>query len=327
MQTLQPGTRLRDRYRIAELVGTISPVETLYRIDDERFSTVWAMREIDASRVSGDALERAAASFERESAFYEGLRHQGMAQVVDHWLDRDAGRAYVVSEWADGGSLSDRIRKHPQGLPLDQVVDLGSKTLDVLYFFHTGAEHTPYRVLSPSTVWLTSDDEIKLVDFALATSFDPKRAAGNAYRFGQPGYVSPEHAAGGPPDLAMDTFAAGALLHYMATGRDPALHEGEGFPPPSELRKEVTASLSDVIMKALNKDPKQRYHDIGGFKHDLMAVAEEFAPDESPSAGATPSTRTFQAAAPAETKKGCGGAALLVLALLLAPIVIYLANM
>jgi len=269
-----------ERYRVEEVVER-DVLAVGYRVHDLKFSATWYLQQIDAS--SGD-LD----GFTAHAARLAQLRHPGLAQVVDHWVA--APHAYVVREWVEGESLADRIGRHPQGLPLEQVVDLGSKVLDVLYFLHTGYDPLAFGVLSPRTVWVGEEDETKLVDFGL------------------PAFFSGE---GGGGSLEEDIRAAGVLLYTMATGRAPDAE----VKPPREVRPEIPKGLSQVILKALHADPARRHHDVGAVKHDLMAVAEEFAPDETPSAGAVASI--VEPVAKADTRKGCG-AAVLVLALLAA---------
>jgi serine/threonine-protein kinase len=282
MEPLQQGAVLRERYRVEARVET-GPHENLYRVRDDKFSTEWAMREFDASRLVAERRAEAAAGFGAEADRLAQMRHQGMAQVVDHFIDGD--RAYVLTEWVDGQSLERLMAAGP--IPLEQVADLGAKLLDVVYFFHTGYDPVSIRVLSPRTVWVTRDDEIKLYDYGLGAWFDPRRYGDGQYRYGEAGYVAPEHHHGSKPDLPMDIYSAGVLLWQAATGRVPT--DG-ALPSARSLNPAVPESLDRVISKAVNPDPAARHTDVGEFKHDLMAVAEGFAPDASPSAGATAST-------------------------------------
>lgn len=291
MEPLQEGVVLRERYRVEARVET-GRDENLYRVRDQRFSTDWAMREYDITVLAPDHREAACAAFEAEAARLAPLRHQGLAQIVDHFIEGD--RAYVLTEWVEGVPWEALVARHGGKLPLEMVADLGAKLLDVVYFFHTGYDPVPIRVIGPRTVWVNEDEEIKLYDQGLGMHF--RAGEGTAKVYGAPGYQAPEHLAGGPPDLLMDIYATGALLHLAVTGSPP----GEG----QQLGADVPPALARVITKSVNPDPKQRHFDTGELKHDLMAVAEGFAPDDTPSAGAVASTEAPAVADGAKAPKG-----------------------
>lgn len=291
MEPLQEGTLLKARYEVEARVETHAH-ENLYRVRDQKFSTHWAMREFDVAALDVPHRTAASAAFMAEAERLSPLRHQGMAQIVDHFIEGD--RAYVLTEWVEGCSWEVLLERRGGRLPLELVADLGAKLLDVVYFFHTGYDPFPIRVIGPGTVWVTEDDEIKLYDYGLGMHF--RAAPGVPRVYGAAGFIAPEHAAGGAPDLAMDIYAAGALLHLAVTGVAPGL----GTPVPSD----VPPALARVISKSVSADPKQRNHDVGELKHDLMAVAEGFAPDATPSAGAIASTEAPLAADGSRSARG-----------------------
>lgn len=306
MEPLQEGAVLKARYKVEARVET-APHENLYRVRDEKFATNWAMRELDVTPLDPRYREAAGAAFTAEAERLAPLRHQGMAQIVDHFIEGD--RAYVVTEWVDGRSWEVLIEKHGGRLPLEMVADLGAKLLDVVHFFHTSYDPVPIRVIGPRTVWVNRDDEIKLYDYGLGMHF--RTAPGERAVYGAPGFIAPEHAAGAAPDLPMDIYATGAVLHLAVTGAAPG--SGANMPP------DVPPPLARVISKSVNPDPNQRNPDIAELKHDLMAVAEGFAPDATPSAGAIASTEAPLAASAGDTRSGgCASVLLFVLTLVIA---------
>lgn len=305
MEPLQEGAVLKARYKVEARVET-APHENLYRVRDQKFSTEWALRELDIAALEPQHREAACAAFTAEAERLAPLRHQGMAQIVDHFIEGD--RAYVVTEWVDGRPWEALIAEHGGRLPLEMVADLGAKLLDVVHFFHTSYDPFPVRVIGPRTVWVNRDDEIKLYDYGLGMHF--RTAPGERPVYGAPGFIAPEHAAGSAPDLPMDIYATGAVLHLAVTGAAPGT--GAIMPP------DVPPPLARVISKSVNPDAALRNPDIAELKHDLMAVAEGFAPDATPSAGAIASTEApLMAGAGAKRPGGCAPLlALLLLALL-----------
>lgn len=281
MELLPEGTRLRDRYHVEQCVER-NEHAVLYRVRDEKFSANWAMWVYDAAATAPERRQ----AFERDAARFSQLRHQGLAHVVDHFFEGDV--AYVVSEWVDGKTLRDRLKAEGGRLPLEQVADLGTKLLDVIYFLHTGYDPIVLKILTPRSVWVTDDDEIKLYDYGVGRIFDPDAA--------DLPYVAPECRNGQKADLAADIYAAGALLVLAASGQAPA----DGVRPDNNL----PPALSRVLTKAVASDPADRHVDAGELKHDLMAVAEGFAPDDSPGAGAVASTDTPSVASAAANGTG-----------------------
>lgn len=303
MEPLQEGAVLNGRYKIEARVES-GPNENLYRVRDQRFATDWAMREYDLTVLPAEHRATAHAAFTAEAERLAPLRHQGMAHLVDHFFEGD--RAYVVTEWVDGRSWEALVAEHGGRMPLEMVADLGAKLLDLVHFFHTGYDPVPVRVIGPRTVWVNRDDEIKLYDHGLGMHF--RVVSGGAPVYGTPGFIAPEHESGATPDLPMDIYAAGAVLHLAVTGVAPTA----GTRMPSD----VPPPLARVISKSVDPDPKQRNSDIAELKHDLMAVAEGFAPDATPSAGAIASTEMPLAEASTKRSGGCASAVLLLVLML-----------
>lgn len=296
MEPMPTGAVLRERYRVEDLVEA-GQRENLYRVIDRKFYTEWAMREMDAGVLPPNTKAAALYAFTADAEKLSHLRHPGVAQVVDHFIEED--RAYLLTEWVKGKTWRAVMKDNGNGLPLARVVDLGSKLLDALYYLHTATEPRVFGCLSPLSVLVTPEDEVKLFDHGLSSHFDAKRHGSGSFVFGSLGYIAPEYTKGGELQPSMDTYAAGALLFYAASGRD-AVSFGSPLPSLLTVNPDIPEDLDRVVMKAVQPDPNVRYADVGTFKHDLMAAAESFAPDATPSAGAMASTAVelFDATAP-----------------------------
>ena len=312
MQPYEAKTRLRDRYEVVEVLER-APLFILYRVHDAKFSCDWYLYEMDVTRLPEPQRAGACEQFEAQAARFAALRHPGMAQLADHWVEPAAGRAAFLTQATPGASLRRELERHAQGLELDRVVELGTKMLDVLYFFHPGYTPVVFKALSLDNVWITDDDEVQLTGYSLPTWFDPERyaAPGGVYVEADPQFAPPEMRRGDMPTLSSDIWAAGAVLHALALGAPPP-----GGALDSAAAARIPKALGAVIARCLEPEPASRYHDVGTIKHDLMAVAETFAPETSPSTGGIATVTA--AAAPAKaagSRAGCG-AAVLVLSLM-----------
>ena len=218
------------------------------------------------------------------------LDHPNICSIYE--VGEDDGRVFIVMQYIDGQSLAERIWKTP--LAPGDVVDVGIQTAQALAEAHaTGIIH---RDIKPQNIVFTSRGQLKVLDFGLAkVAQEPVPGGPDAPTWerltevgnipGTPGFMSPEQLQGKAADVRSDIFALGVTLYECATGR-PAFEQGTPFEvslrvvtetprAPSELNPAVPPGLERVILRAMAKDPAERYESVQLLRSDLLAIRQD----------------------------------------------------
>ena len=232
----------------------------------------------------------------REAHALSTLNHPNIATIHD-LVDAD-GISFVVMELIEGESLADRIVQGP--LPASRVMDFARQIAAGLQEAHRrGLVH---RDLKPANLMVTSGGQLKIVDFGIAATLTLPDAAtatslDTGVATGTLPYMSPEQIAGGTVDARADIWAFGAVLYELATGKRPfeaanALMVAERIlnrdpEAPSAVVPDVPPALERVILRALSKEPAQRFQTVGEMAAALDAAAPVTTPVTAPT-GAAP---------------------------------------
>ncbi|MCA8925947.1 MAG: serine/threonine protein kinase, partial [Planctomycetes bacterium] len=219
------------------------------------------------------------ARFNREARLAARLRHSNAVTV--YGFGESEGILYLAMEMAEGQELRAVIREAGH-LPMARAKKILLQILDALNAAHSvGIVH---RDLKPQNIIVGPQDLVKLLDFGVAK--DPSEAA-----LTQPGqvigtvaYMAPEQVVAGPVDNRTDLYAVGCMLYQMLTGRLPFLansaveimemHRSTDTPEVRELRPELSPAVSDVIKRAMAKDPADRFQTAAEFAAAVKALAE-----------------------------------------------------
>ncbi len=233
--------------------------------------------------------------FRREASAAAGLQHPNVVGVFDRGTYD--GSHYIAMEYVEGASLNDLIVR---GLSVPEAVELVRQVLAGARYAH--AHGIVHRDLKPQNVLVDSEGRARVTDFGIARA-GVSEITQTGSVLGTAQYLSPEQAQGLPVTAASDIYSIGVLLYEALTGRVPfeadspvavALKQVSERPrPPSELNPAVTRALDAVVLKALAKDPANRF-----------ASAEEFlaaldAADADPSGAALGDTASYAAVAAA----------------------------
>jgi serine/threonine protein kinase len=214
--------------------------------------------------------------FRREEEIGKALDHPGVMKV---YADDDRSQVYMVMEWVDGRLLR-QILSGEKKLSPERAVKIALGIADALGYIHRhGVVH---RDLKPENIMVDGDDRIKLIDFGIAGKEGSRRLtfAKLSQVMGTPEYISPEQVKGKRGDGRSDIYALGVLLYEMLTGKAPfqgpnpfAIMNDRLLNnpiPPREIDPTISPQLQEIIYRALERDPKNRYANSDELAHDLL---------------------------------------------------------
>lgn len=269
---LQPNMLLQDRYRIVKMLGGGGMGQVYLAYDTRLADKPCAVKElIPDPHATPEEREQAAAQFHREAATLAHLSHLNLPNVYDYFEERE--RFYLVMDYIEGDTLADRLNQTPRGVDQETVVGWAVQLCDVLEYLHGQTPPVIFRDLKPANVMITPAGEIKLIDFGVVRLFDPTKRT-DTLKMGTAGYAPPEQYAGhGQTTPRSDIYALGATLHELLTGDDPTTHPFV-FTPPRTLNSGISPSLSEVVTRAVNLDPADRFPSVKVMKETLQKATQ-----------------------------------------------------
>ncbi|MFN2543850.1 MAG: Stk1 family PASTA domain-containing Ser/Thr kinase, partial [Actinomycetota bacterium] len=284
-----PNKVLSERYELESQLGS-GGMATVYRGTDRVLSRAVAVKVLSAAHARDEAfVER----FRREAQSAARLNHPGVVAVFDTGDDGDDH--YIVMELVEGRTLADVLEERGP-LPPHEAAAIAEQIAVALSVAH--GEGIVHRDVKPGNVMLTQAGEVKVVDFGIARASTSDSITKTTSVLGTANYLSPEQAQGHPVDERSDVYSLGVVLYEMLAGRPPFQgdsavsvaykHVQEQPLPPSRHNPEVPAELDAVTMKALSKDPAQRYPSAEAMGADLARARG----GEAVEAGAVVATAT-----------------------------------
>ena len=261
--SLDPSTI--GRFKILGTLGT-GAMGTVYLAEDPRLKRVLAIKVVREGTGDAEVLLR----FQREAEISARLNHPNAITVFDVGEAQDLG-PYLVMEYVEGESLSERIRRGP--LPPDEAAGLLVQAVDALQAVHgLGIIH---RDIKPENFMVAKDGRLKLMDFGIARGEQGRLTSTSAF-LGTPAYAAPEVLNGDQAGPAADRWSLSLTAFEMLTGTLPfaadsvgatlyrIVHEPPVWPP------DLSPDLAAVFGKALDKDPGKRFADLRTFLQALI---------------------------------------------------------
>jgi serine/threonine protein kinase len=264
------------RYRILELLGT-GGMATVYKAFDTRLEREVAIKVIRREVFAPDEMEMLLKRFEREAKSVARLSHPNIVGVIDY--GEFEGAPYLVMEYLPGGTLKDRLGRP---IPWREAIRLILPIVRALEYVHD--RQIINRDVKPSNMLMTENGEPMLTDFGLVKIFADKDKDGtttittSGTGLGTPDYMAPEQWTG-EATAQSDLYSLGVVLYEMITGRRPYSADtpagvllkqaNEPLPLPTTYIPDLPRDIESVLLKALAKDPANRYPDMHTFRNEL----------------------------------------------------------
>jgi eukaryotic-like serine/threonine-protein kinase len=273
-QQLQPGTSLQNRYVIDSVIG-VGGMGAVYRARDMHFPNVTKLVAVkEMINQARDALVRSTIvrNFEREANLLATLDHRAIPRIYDYFSHNE--RSYLILEFINGKDLEALLNESEEFIQQERVIRWAVELCDVLSYLHSHKpEQIIFRDMKPSNVMINQQDHVILIDFGIAKPF---QGIQRGTMIGTEGYSPPEQYRGEATHLA-DIYALGATLHHVLTRRDPRLEPPFSFGerPIHTINPNVSPELEQVVFKALQYAPEDRFQTAAEMKDALLATAKQ----------------------------------------------------
>jgi serine/threonine protein kinase len=268
--SLEAGSRI-DAYRIEAPVAR-GGMASIFRATDLRDHRTVALKiphpEMEADPIFFDR-------FQREGAIGERLHHPNVRKVYN---GEKRSRVYIVMEWCEGRLLREILDEG--GMPHDRAIRIAAEVLKALDYIH--AVGVVHRDLKPENIIVGDHDQVKLIDFGIASDSTSRRFAYANFdsRLGTPNYMAPEQVKGKRGDGRTDIYSMGVILYEMLTNKLPFPGSSPqavmndrvlNYPiPPRVADPSISPQVQEILYRALERDPRKRYARAEDFLHDLQ---------------------------------------------------------
>src|SRR5882762_6997280 len=275
-------------YKIIQKIGA-GGQGTVYKATDQKLGRTVVVKVLPAELTVKEAnLKR----FEREARLASSLDHPNICTIFD--MDEADGHHFIAMQYVEGRNVRQLVNGRP--LELESALRIGIQVADALSVAH--ARGIIHRDIKSGNIMVTDSGQVKILDFGLAKLLDETEAANSGIHqtelteigvpYGTATYAAPEQARGDKVDARADIFSTGVLVYEMLTGTWPfrgkstidvrhAVIYDQPKPLAAARPGPVLARLQQILDKALQKDPRDRYQKIGELRDELRKVLHEIA--------------------------------------------------
>jgi len=272
------GRLLRDRYEILERVGG-GGMALVYKARCTYLNRTVAVKILRPQYATDEEFVR---RFRREAQAAASLSHPNIVSIYD--VGHEQGLHFIVMEYVSGPTLKDVIQRGRLD-PL-RAADIAAQICEALEHAHAGG--VIHRDIKPHNI-LLSGNRVKVTDFGIARAASAVNITSAGTVLGSVKYLSPEQARGGFAGERSDLYSLGVVLYEMVTGSVPfkgetpisiaMQHVEAGVTPPRRLAPQIPERLERVVLKAMQKDPLERYHSARDMLRELQLFLNEEGKD------------------------------------------------
>ena len=251
----------------------------VFKAEDTRLKRIVALKFLSTAALDEEEVRQ---RFIREAQAAAALDHPNICAT--YGIEDASGRAFIVMAYVVGEDLDKRLARKP--LTVAEALDIAIGVAQGLQEAHEkGVVH---RDIKPGNIKITEKGQPKVMDFGLAKLIDSPHLTKPGFTIGTAAYMSPEQTLGKPVDHRTDIWSLGVMLYQMLTGRLPFRGEFEQIirysilseepEPIGPLSPEASPGIERIVLKAMAKDPDDRYQSAAEFLVDLRAEREKAGP-------------------------------------------------
>ena len=266
------GTLLGGRYEILQLLG-VGGMGAVYKAADREVERTVALKVIRPEMASNPEV---LARFKQELLLSSRVTHRNVIRIYD--LGEAQGMKFITMEFVEGETLQ-HILKQRSKLEIAEAVDIMEQVASGLTAAHR--EGIIHRDLKPANIMIDRNGRVVLMDFGLARTFSGDGMTQAGAMLGTMEYMSPEQAQGMDVKASSDIFTVGLILYELLTGRSPfhaesaitslVMRTQQRAAPLVNIDKTIPGTLSNIVVKCLEKDPARRYQSAEHLDADLRA--------------------------------------------------------
>ena len=272
MREVSVGENL-DQYKLIEVIARSGMASIFKAIDLVDGATVAI--KVPYMQFESDVVFYG--RFQREEAVGRRLDHPNIIKVL---TPRHKSRMYIAMEYVDGISLR-AIMRNERPLKTERALDFARQVCDAMVYMHS--QGVVHRDLKPENVLVTAEGRVKIMDFGIALDESARRLtwSGLSTTIGTPDYMAPEQVSGRHGDARTDVYALGTMLFEMLTGELPfagtnvysmmRAKTSEDPQPPSHFVPDIDPHLQEIILRAIERSPRNRYPSAAEMLADLNA--------------------------------------------------------
>jgi serine/threonine-protein kinase len=252
--------RQLGHYQIVSQLGR-GGMASVYKAEQAGLGRLVALKILQPSLAADEVIVQ---RFQQEARIAANLHHAHIVTIYD--VGEVEGTYYISMRYIEGENLGQLLRREGP-LPPVRAMSMLEQVAEALDFAHSRT--ILHRDIKPANVMVEPGDQLTLTDFGIARAGEASHLTATRMVIGTPEYMSPEQARGDVIDKRSDLYALGVLMYEMLGGRPPFsaastpsllyLHVHEPPPPLNQLRPDLPRALSDVVSKALAKDPNERF--------------------------------------------------------------------
>jgi eukaryotic-like serine/threonine-protein kinase len=270
MREVSVGENL-DQYKLTEVIAR-SGMASIFKAIDSDSGHIVAIK-VPYMQFESDVVFYG--RFQREEEVGRRLDHPYIIKVLS---PHHKSRMYIAMEFVEGTSLRAMIRDG-QGLPVEKALDLARQICEALVYMHS--QGVVHRDLKPENILVTADGKIKIMDFGIALDESARRLtwSGLSSTIGTPDYMAPEQVSGRRGDVRTDIYSLGVILFEMLTGSLPysgpnvygvmKAKTAEDPQPPTAFKPDLDPHLEEIVLHAIERNPRNRYETAGQMLQDL----------------------------------------------------------
>ncbi len=264
-------------YRILEQIG-LGGMATVYKAYQPGMDRLVALKILPAHYAN---TPRFVQRFQQEARIIAKLEHRNIIPIYD--FGSHDGTTYLAMRYLQAGTVKDILAQGT--LPLIDVAKLIADVAAALEYAH--AQGIIHRDVKPSNILVDKQGNAYLTDFGIAKVLEATQEFTGSAALGTPTYMAPEQTLGKPVTAQTDVYSLGVMLYEMVTGRPPfeadtpmataIMHVHEPLPLPRKIKPDLPEAVELVILKALAKDPKDRYQTAGDLAKAFEAAIGDTA--------------------------------------------------